>query len=490
VSRIDNYRRLRLQCAVPVDLWKDRPPPEDSTPTPRRSTAALRILYLEEQPDLVAELIGELRQHKFWEVAHAENAQEARIIARKQPLDVALLSATMPETDPIEIAEELTQLYPKLTTFILAPDAETGGGLAYASGRFQWLPKPCNPAALVAAVERMANLVSWLTNNTTLEMVSGLHTLPSIPSNYQGVIRTIHSPHSSFQEIGEAVNKDMGMTSRVLQVANSAYYGYSKKITSPTEAALLLGIETLKSLVRYTHVLNNFPQTPATNAIFDKIWRHSNGVAAVARKIALAQTQNETLAEEAFTAGLLHDIGKLVLASMRPDDYKEVMRRAAEEKKAVHLLERVKLGTTHAETGAYLLSLWGIPFSILEAVAWHHFPSESKEKKFSALTAVHVANVAEHRRTDPENVRAAPPLDERYLADLGLAKEAEEWLKLAPDQPKREGLPQQPYVVKPATPSEQPQGGAGGDSPWWFWPAIIGGGVIILWLLFSSIFSH
>src|SRR5438552_1223244 len=82
------------------------------------------------------------------------------------------------------------------------------------------------------AVERMASLVSWLTNNTTIEMVSGIHSLPTIPSNYQGVIRTIHSPNSSIQEIGEAVNKDMGMTSRVIQVANSAFYGYSKRITN------------------------------------------------------------------------------------------------------------------------------------------------------------------------------------------------------------------------------------------------------------------
>jgi putative nucleotidyltransferase with HDIG domain len=446
----------------------------------RLTPVVVRILYLEENSEFVTQLVHALRERKGWEVTHADNTGEARALARKQPVDVALLSATMPDIDPVALAEELTQLHPKLTTFILAPEGDSKGASAFASGRFQWLPRQDDPVALIAAMERMSQLVSWLTSNTTLELVSGLHSLPPIPSNYQGVIRAIHAPDSSLQDIGEAISKDMGMTSRVLQVANSAYYGYSNKITSPSEASLLLGIETLKSLVRYTHVLNNFPQTAASNAIFEKVWRHSVGVAAVARKIAMMQTQDETLAEEAFTAGLLHDIGKLVLVSLKPEEYKDVMRQAYESKSLLHTMERVKLGTTHAETGAYLLSLWGIPFSILEAVAWHHFPGECKDKRFSALTAVHVANVAEHRRKDTDNVKP-PALDDRYIADLGLAPQAVEWLKVAPDQPKSESdIPYRPYVVQPAQPAKTEP-----PTPWWIWALLAVGALVSIWIVIS-----
>lgn len=410
---------------------------------------ALRVLYLEEDPRLVAELINFLGDKSEWDVAHAKTPADARAIAAKQPIDVALISATMPDADPVATAEELTRVHKKISIFILAPDADSGGGLAYASGRFQWLTKPSPPETLISAIERMATLVSWLTNNTTIDLVAGLHSLPTMPSNYQGVIRAIHSPHSSVQEIADAVEKDMGITSRVLQVANSAYYGYSKKITSPMEASMLLGIDTLKSLVRYTHVLNNFPQTPATNAVFDAVWRHSAGVAAVARKIALQKTGDETLGDEAFTAGLLHDIGKVVLTSLRGDEYKQVIRQAAESKTPIHMIERIKMQTTHAETGAYLLSLWGIPFSILEAVAWHHYPRECKEKKFSALTAVHVANVGEHQRQQTDTEKEIPKLDELYLRECGVWDEAQEWVKLRPDRAKSD-LPLRPYVVQPA----------------------------------------
>ncbi len=442
---------------------------------------ALPVLCLDESLEFVTGLVQCLTaKSQSWEVAHALTGAQALEIARKQPIDVALLSASAPNTDVIEVANTLTQINPKLIVFILAPDAKSSDQ-AYSSGRHQWHPKNAPAFTLVAAVNRMTSLVSWLSNNTTLELVSGIHGLPTIPSNYQGVLRTINSPNSTIQDIGTAMEKDMGMTSRVLQVANSAIYGFSSKITSPTQAAQVVGVDTLKSLVRYTHVLNNFPQSATSNAVFDKVWSHSVGVAAVARKITLLHTKDETRAEEAFTAGLLHDIGKLVLMSIKPEDYKEVLRKATEGKSSVHLVERVKLGTTHSETGAYLLSLWGIPYSILEAVAWHHYPGECKDKEFSALTAVHIANVSEHRRTQDEDPKAMPALDERYLAEVGVAKEVEEWLKLKPDQPKRDGDGgAERYVVQAAAPKA-----AQASNPIWPW-LLIGAGAIaalVIWLV-------
>ncbi len=394
----------------------------------KSSGSEVRIIYLEESPELVADLRDGLRAQTSWRVTHARDAAEALALAGEEEVDVALLSATMPDTDPIEVAEQLTAVHPKLTTFILAPDAESGGGLAFASGRFQWLVKPCNPAALVAAVERMDSLVSWMKNKATLAIVSGIHSLPTIPANYQSLIQLINSPDSSMQDVGEALSKDIGITSRILQVANSAQYAFSTKVTSPTDAVNLLGMETLKSLVLYSHVLNNFQHTPASKAEFDKIWLHSISVAQTAQNLTMQQTQERPLAEEAFTAGVLHDIGKLVLMSVKPEEYKEAIRFAAESKTKPHLCERVKLGTTHAETGAYLLSLWGIPRSILEAVAWHHIPSESAEKKFTALTAVHVANAMEHARKKT-GAKPGADLDERYLEELGLTEQVKAWLE-------------------------------------------------------------
>jgi HD-like signal output (HDOD) protein len=445
----------------------------DKPLTPVSLGGTLRVLYLDESREVVADFMREVGE-RDWEVTHATDAKAALEIARKQPMDVALLSASVPDTNVVDLAGDLTQIHPKLTSFILADDMD-GAQEAYTTGRYQFFPKLKDLGPLIAAVERMALLVSWLTNNTTIELVSGIHSLPNIPSNYQGVIRVINSPNSSIQDIGDAMEKDMSMTSRVLQVANSAYYGFSKNITSPTQAALLIGVETLKSLVRYTHVLNNFPHTPASNAVFDRVWRHSINVASVARKITMMHTKDDNLAEEAFTAGLLHDIGKLVLISIKSDDYRAVIRQAGESKTLLHMVERVKLGTTHAETGAYLLSLWGIPYTILEAVAWHHYPSASRLKTFSPLTAVHVANVAEHRRQDIEDVKAIPPLDEAYLAEVGVQNYTKEWLNVKPEQPGADEIAMKKYVVQAAAPRLEEEG-----VPAWVWMTA---GIVILILV-------
>ena len=446
--------------------------------TPVALSGFLRVLSLEPDREVVANFLNEVSP-RGWELSHAADAKTALEVARKQPVDVALLNASTPETNVIDLAGDLTQIHPKLVTFILSDDPEAAQQ-AYSTGRYQFFPKLEDPGPLITAVERMGSLVSWLTNNTTIELVAGIHSLPNIPSNYQGVIRVINSPNSSIQDIGDAMEKDMAMTSRVLQVANSAYYGFSKSITSSTQAALLIGVETLKSLVRYTHVLNNFPHTPASTAIFDRVWRHSINVAAVARKITMLHTKDENLAEEAFTAGLLHDIGKLVLISIKPDEYRAVIRQSGENKTLLHVLERVKLGTTHAETGAYLLSLWGIPFTILEAVAWHHYPSSSNLRDFSPLTAVHVANVAEHRRQDIEEVKAIPPLDEGYLASIGVADRVKEWLNCKPDQPgAADHISMKPYVVQPGRPIEYEK-----KSTLWIWIAVAAAAIATAWLIF------
>lgn len=440
----------------------------DTRLTPVSLGGTIRVLYLDESDETVADFMERLGRARPWDVARARNGAEAFSIARKQAVDVAVLSGDMSDADAVILAGEIANIHPKLTVFIVSGETEDRATRACSSGRYQWLDKPCDPLALISSIERMVALVSWLTNNTTIELVSGIHSLPAMPSNYQGVIRIIHSPTVSAQDIGDAINLDMGMTSRVLQVANSAYYGYTKKITSPTEAVLFLGVETVKSLIHYSHLLNNFPSLSSANTMFDKIWKHSMGVAAVARKITLLETNNDDLAEEAFTAGMLHDIGKLVLMSMRAKEYRDVMRLAAEKKGAPHMIERMKLGTTHAETGAYLLSLWGIPFSILEAVAWHHYPGEAKDRKFSPLTAVHAANVFERVRMEPENAKFAPQLDYRYLAEVGVTDRIEEWRKCKPDLPSlRDDADYAPYIVQPGAPVAAADSGVSN----WVWVA-------------------
>jgi putative nucleotidyltransferase with HDIG domain len=159
----------------------------------------------------------------------------------------------------------------------------------------------------------------------------------------------------------------------------------------------------------------------------ERIWDHSLTVAKTARLIMLRLTSAQRLANDAFTAGLLHDIGRIVLATNLPADYREVLDASRESGLPLHMEEIRQFGINHTQVGAYLLGIWGMPAALVETAALHHAPSHTETPEISLLTAVHVANVLAHaQRPDDEGI-PDPALDVEYLENLGLPITIEAW---------------------------------------------------------------
>jgi HD-like signal output (HDOD) protein len=152
-------------------------------------------------------------------------------------------------------------------------------------------------------------------------------------------------------------------------------------------------------------------------------------VGAAARRIAAAERAPTQLVDLALMAGLLHDVGRLILASQMQAQYAETIARARLHQQSLLDAERQELGTTHAAVGAYLLALWGLPDPMVEAVAYHHDPSVCAHRQFGPLTAVHVADVLADGNHGVENATVAK-LDERYIQELGLGVRLEAWRQL------------------------------------------------------------
>jgi HD-like signal output (HDOD) protein len=160
----------------------------------------------------------------------------------------------------------------------------------------------------------------------------------------------------------------------------------------------------------------------------DRIWAHSLSAGVFAKTIAAAEKQERTIIDDAFMSGLLHDVGKLILAANLPQPYKEALTAARNNGGSDLEAERRAFGVTHAEVGAYLLALWGLPFPIVEAIALHHSPGQCPHKELGIITAVHVGSFLElllHHEKD-----AAGQLDRNYLADLEMLDKLPEWQAL------------------------------------------------------------
>jgi len=230
--------------------------------------------------------------------------------------------------------------------------------------------------------------------------------------------------------LAKIVSQDMAMTLKVLQMVNSAFFGVPCEVSSPQQAVSLLGIENVKSLLS-VGIFARLPEPSVDGLSF--LWTHSLQTSAFARLIARVQNAGPAMEEQAFTAGLLHDVGQLVLISVCHDQYQQVLDGARKRERSILELEQEVFGCTHAEVGAYLLGLWGLPAPIVEAVAWHHMPSRAGSSAFSPVIAVHAADVLDHLRRDYRVRNEKPHLDEDLLNRLGLHEQVKVWSSICRD---------------------------------------------------------
>jgi putative nucleotidyltransferase with HDIG domain len=204
------------------------------------------------------------------------------------------------------------------------------------------------------------------------------------------------------------------MTTKILQLVNSAYFGLRVQVSDPEQAVALLGLDTIKALVLSMQTFSQFSDIPVLPYPLDALWRHGLAAAAHARAIAKAECIPHSMVDEAFTAALLHDVGILIFATSKPEEYAQVLSMMTQQGIPDWEAEQAVFGATHAEVGAYLLGMWGLPHAVVEAVAYHHKPELAAAAAFGPLTAVHVANAVVG---DPDEGSAHQPIEARLNPD-------------------------------------------------------------------------
>ncbi|BDI32217.1 phosphohydrolase [Capsulimonas corticalis] len=215
--------------------------------------------------------------------------------------------------------------------------------------------------------------------------------LPSLPDVAVKVARTIDKPTTSANDVARVLSMDQGLTARVLRLANSVFYGATRRISTVSDAIVLLGMRTVRNLAMASSVEDVLGRELAGYAMQrGELWRHSCGCANVAQS--LATLINYPVPEEAFVAGLLHDVGKVLLSVHMQVEFSGVLKLTEDEDISFMEAEQRILGFDHAEVGACVLERWNLPTPLVQAVRYHHTPMAQSE--FSKLTAlVHVADV-------------------------------------------------------------------------------------------------
>ena len=372
--------------------------------------------------------------NSVWDSHFAPDASTALAIFGNGPVDVIVANMRMEGMNGATLLQKVGERHPATLRFIVSDLADQAASIDCISGTHQFVSRPLKARDLTSLIQRSIGLDAWLMNNQLRALVPKLRRLPSLPSTYFETLKQLENHGVSADSVGAVIARDPAATARLLKMVNSTAYALEQKVTDPTQAVCLLGMDTVKSLLLCMQVFGESDETRQAGLSVEHLWSHSLAVGEMARRLTFAETHNNTLASDAFTAGLLHDVGRIVLASNLSKDYSEVIAAAKASGRPLHEEEAARFGVTHAQVGAYLLGVWGLPAGLVEAAALHHCPERCPATEFSLLTAVHVANVFAYEKNG-ENSPSSPQFDLQYLSNLGMADNLESWRSIVTGKP-------------------------------------------------------
>ncbi|WHZ21059.1 MAG: Response regulator [Nitrospira sp.] len=391
-----------------------------------------RVLFVDDATEVLQHLRRTLApMESEWEMQFFASARQALAAIREKPCDVVVSDMTMPEMDGAALLGEVRKVCPQTIRIVLSGDQSPYNHVRSAAVAHRFLRKPFDGATLKSTIERAEALRVLLDQPSLRQLVGEIKTLPSLPSIYQELMREMQSPQASLKKVARIVAKDLGMVTKILQLVNSAFFGLRTRVADPEQAVALLGVDAIKSLVLSAQVFAQFDRTTVPSFSLDELWRHAMLAGTCSRHIAKEEGVIQPVMDEAFTAALLHDVGLLLLAANRPEDYARVLDRIRATGVADWQAEREVFGADHAQVGAYLLGLWGLGDGIVEAVAFHHQPAEYAASGFCAVTAVHVGNaLAETQAHWGSGTVEIFGLDEAYVEREHLSSRLTRWREL------------------------------------------------------------
>jgi HD-like signal output (HDOD) protein/CheY-like chemotaxis protein len=385
-----------------------------------------RILFVDDEPRMLAGLRRLLRsRQRTWTMHFVESADDALELMDREPVDVIVSDFRMPGLDGGQLLAEVRRRHPDTARLILSGQTAEWEMIRVISIAHQFLTKPCGPEDLVAAVERALRLRHELGGDRVRATMAGIDTFLVAPGALHDLLEALDSPESDVRVMAGVLEKDAGLAAGVLQQVNSLLSTRRRPITSLEEALEEFGIHTIRSLALWDEIVRSFPlPDDLAGDWLARLNAHALETAQLARRLAAPSAR-----DDAFCAGLLHECGQLVFAVCRPDVFAAHLRLRDRDARLLVEIEQETFGVTHAQAGAYFLSLWGFPQDTVEATARHAgMLCPEAPRRLGAVDAVGLA----HCLVESERIRVCSPpgsvgVDNASLEGAGVLGEVWAW---------------------------------------------------------------
>jgi HD-like signal output (HDOD) protein len=284
----------------------------------------------------------------------------------------------------------------------------------------------CDMEQLTATIGRIRRMRMRLHDENMRDLIGSIEGLPVLPAVCRELNTILSRQDYAIRDLAQVVEKDPSLCAKLLQTVNSSFFSAGRKMSTVQDAIAFLGTTMLKNLVMSVSLWRSLEEArPEAISRLQRVHLRCQRVAVLSRKI---MSSSRTRAEEAFVAGLLHDIGETLMIVYLPERWERATKQAQATGKSLHAVEQELYHVDHAELGAHLLDAWGLPFPVLEAVAFHHTAPELEHTSLETADAVYIAETLVHARdsgVDPETA-----LDKAYLERIDVVEQVRNYLRL------------------------------------------------------------
>ena len=377
-----------------------------------------KLIYLVDDKPGVRHVLASLLRviEPNWRIAEFTSAAEALAAVRRSTPNVILADQSMPGMSGAELLDKVREMGAPAIRIIIS------GYLTHAErigAAHQYLRKPFKHVDMVNLIRQALHAQEGLRNKDLARLVTSLSSFPVLPGPYHELIKELDKDDATLARLAELLSRDGGSLSRVIQLANSPMFGGAQVVSDPRQALLQLGTSCVKALVLSLHVFQNYQKLNFPEIPLDVLWRHSWQTARLAQELCREELGGNA-ANEAFFAGLVHDLGCLILIENEPDRYRAACQIARRDRVPLVAAEQQVFQASHLDLSSFMLRLWGMSDAVIDAVTHCEAPWNAPQgNAFGVPAGIYLAHMFVCRQ-DPRPEFFVPDLDKDYLTRIGM----------------------------------------------------------------------
>jgi HD-like signal output (HDOD) protein len=385
---------------------------------------------VDDQEALLDVTVMSLRcMNKEWEVSGFNDPQAALEATKAHEPDAVLSDQMMPGMEGSKLLEGIRSVSPHTIRFIMSGYVALDK-LTLITSAHQYIAKPFEAKKLKEMMQRSFAAQERIFNQGLQTVATSIRSIPSLPQAHHSLLKELEDNRTGNSTIARLIGDDPGLSIKVLQLANSALFGPGYTVSNLDDAVNCLGTEMLSAIVLSQSVFKHYELLRSKEIDLQKVWGHCWETACIAQRLCRERKLPFHMGEEAFLAGLLHEVGRFLLFDNFPDQFQIACDNARHEHISLAASMKQVLQTTPAQMSAYVLELWGLPDGVINSIGLLDNPGAETTGKFSMTTALYVAKHIAAQRF-PADSFTQEEWNKEYLEAMGCADDVAEWEKSA-----------------------------------------------------------